>query len=93
MSRTAAPAATFARDFMNTRSSGNINVGLLFGLLQFVSTFLIALVTRATPNSKFDPLADRLRGEIEGSRVMTRATADRRPMSRPPPRRVPGTRP
>ena len=32
----------WARDFMNTPVYGNINVALVFGLLQFVSTFLIA---------------------------------------------------
>ena len=34
----------WARDFMNTPVSGNINVALVFGLLQFVSTFLIAFL-------------------------------------------------
>jgi uncharacterized membrane protein (DUF485 family) len=58
--------AAFARDFMDTKVFGNINVGLLFGLLQFVSTFVIALVYARRMNSRFDPQADRLRDEIEG---------------------------
>ncbi len=32
----------WAHDFMSTKVVGNINVALVFGLLQFVSTFLIA---------------------------------------------------
>ena len=58
--------AAFARDFMDTKVFGNINVGLLFGLLQFVTTFVIALVYARRMNSRFDPQADRLRDEIEG---------------------------
>ena len=34
--------SAYARDFMGTKVFGNINVALVFGLLQFVSTFLIA---------------------------------------------------
>ena len=33
--------AVFARDFMGHRLFGNITVGLILGLLQFVSTFTI----------------------------------------------------
>ena len=58
--------AAFARDFMNIQVFGNITVGLLFGVLQFVSTFLIALFYARHADSKFDPLADELRGQIEG---------------------------
>ena len=58
--------AAFARDFMDTKVFGNINIGLLFGLLQFVTTFLIALLYARHMNSKFDPEADQLRDEIEG---------------------------
>ena len=58
--------AAFARDFMNIQVFGNITVGLLFGVLQFVSTFLIALFSARHADSKFDPLADKLRGQIEG---------------------------
>lgn len=59
--------AAFARDFMNIKVFGNINVGLLFGILQFVTTFLIALFYARHMNSKFDPEADKLRDEIEGA--------------------------
>ena len=34
--------SAYARDFMDTKVVGNLNVAFFFGLLQFVTTFLIA---------------------------------------------------
>jgi len=51
----------WARDFMNTPVYGNINVALVFGLLQFVSTFAIAFIYSRFANRKLDPLAGGLR--------------------------------
>ncbi len=59
--------AAFARDFMNIQVFGHITLGLVFGVLQFVSTFLIALWFARYADKKFDPLADQLRGQIEGT--------------------------
>lgn len=59
--------SAYARDFMGRALFGNINVAFVFGLLQFVSTFLIAWFYARYADRHFDPLADRLRGEIEGS--------------------------
>ena len=56
----------YAHDFMSTKVFGNINVGLLFGLLQFVSTFLITWLYVRHANRNIDPIADKIRGEIEG---------------------------
>ena len=50
----------WATDFMDTRIVGNINVALVFGLLQFVSTFTIAYVYSKHANKELDPLARRL---------------------------------
>lgn len=50
----------WATDFMNTRLVGNINVALVFGLLQFVSTFGIAWLYARHANKELDPLARRL---------------------------------
>ena len=61
--------AAFARDFMNIQVFGHITVGLLFGVLQFISTFLIALWYAKYADKKFDPLADKLRGQIEGTQT------------------------
>lgn len=56
----------WARDFMAIKVFGNINVGLILGLLQFVSTFLIAWAYARHAGRKLDPLADKLRHEVEG---------------------------
>jgi uncharacterized membrane protein (DUF485 family) len=58
--------SAFARGFMAHMLVGNINVGLVFGLLQFVSTFSIAYLYARYANRRLDPLADRLRAEITG---------------------------
>jgi uncharacterized membrane protein (DUF485 family) len=55
----------WARDFMDTPVVGNINVALVFGLLQFVSTFLIAYLYARHSNRAVDPLATKLRHQFE----------------------------
>ena len=55
----------WARDFMNTPVIGNINVAVVFGLLQFLSTFVIAYLYSRYSTKNLDPLADKLRGEFE----------------------------
>jgi uncharacterized membrane protein (DUF485 family) len=59
--------SAWARGFMAHKLLGNINVGLVFGLLQFVSTFLIAWLYSRYANSKLDPLSGSIRNRIEGS--------------------------
>ncbi|WBB65859.1 DUF485 domain-containing protein [Micromonospora sp. WMMD812] len=57
--------SAYARDFMGTKLFGsNINIALIFGLLQFVSTFLIAWLYSRFADRKIDPVADRIRAEI-----------------------------
>jgi uncharacterized membrane protein (DUF485 family) len=58
--------AAYATDFMSTRLVGNITVGLLFGLGQFVSTFVITMLYARWANRHQDPIADELRQHIEG---------------------------
>jgi len=58
--------AAFAPGFMSTKVVGNINMGLILGLLQFVSTFAITTWYALWANNVFDPAADRLRARIEG---------------------------
>ena len=55
----------WARDFMDIRVIGNINIAVVFGLLQFVSTFLIAYLYARYSTKNLDPLADKLRNEFE----------------------------
>jgi uncharacterized membrane protein (DUF485 family) len=59
--------ADYAHGFMSTKVAGNITVGLIFGLLQFVSTFVITGVYVWYANRKLDPLAEKIRGDIEGA--------------------------
>ena len=57
--------SAYARGFMGTKMVGNINVALIFGLLQFVSTFLIAWYYARYAARKLDPIADEIRDELE----------------------------
>ncbi|WP_346622712.1 DUF485 domain-containing protein [Blastococcus montanus] len=57
--------STYATDFMSTQVFGNVNVGLLFGLGQFVTTFVITHVYVAHANRRTDPIADEMRERLE----------------------------
>ena len=57
--------SAYAREFMDTKVVGHINVALVFGLLQFVSTFLIAWLYARYADRELDPVADRLKAQIE----------------------------
>ncbi|MCX6464519.1 MAG: DUF485 domain-containing protein [Pseudonocardiales bacterium] len=57
--------ATYASDFMATPVLGNINLGLIFGLLQFVSTFGITAWYVRFADKRYDPLAEKVRAGIE----------------------------
>jgi uncharacterized membrane protein (DUF485 family) len=61
--------SAYARDFMGTNLFGHINVALVFGLLQFASTFLIAWLYSRHAEREIDPLADRLRVQMEDTLV------------------------
>jgi uncharacterized membrane protein (DUF485 family) len=52
--------SNWATDFMDTRVVGNINIALVFGLLQFASTFLIAFLYARKAHRDLDPLAGKL---------------------------------
>jgi uncharacterized membrane protein (DUF485 family) len=58
--------SSFAPEFMATKVLGNINIGLIFGLLQFVSTFAITIAYVRWADRSFDPPAEQLRAQIEG---------------------------
>jgi uncharacterized membrane protein (DUF485 family) len=53
--------SNWANDFMDTKIVGHINVALVFGLLQFVSTFTIAVIYSRFASRRLDPLAGSLR--------------------------------
>lgn len=57
--------SAYARDFMATRVAGHVNLALVLGLGQFVSTFLIAAAYARYAQRRLDPLADELRAELD----------------------------
>ena len=57
--------SAYARGFMGTKLVGNINVALIFGLLQFASTFLIAWWYSRFAARNIDPTADKIKAELE----------------------------
>ncbi len=52
--------SNWAHGFMSTPVFGNVNVAVVFGLLQFASTFLIAILYGRYMNRNADPLAREL---------------------------------
>ena len=58
--------SSWAGDFMSIKLVGNINVALVFGLLQFVSTFVIARMYSTYASRELDPLASKLQREFDG---------------------------
>ena len=64
--------SNWADGFMSTKVVGNINVAMVFGLLQFVSTFAIAWLYARYMNTHVDPLARSLTAryddELHGER-------------------------
>ena len=57
--------AAFATDWMATPVWGNINIAIIFGLLQFVSTGIITWLYMRHAKKELDPRADSLRAELE----------------------------
>ena len=57
--------SAYARGFMGAKLIGNINVALLFGLLQFVTTFVIAWYYARFAARKVDPIADKIARELK----------------------------
>lgn len=54
----------FAPEFMATPVFGLVNLGLLLGLAQFITTFVITMWYVRFANSKLDPEAAELRSEL-----------------------------
>lgn len=60
--------AGYAPEFMATPVFGRVNVGLLIGLGQVVTTFAITMIYVTYANRRLDPLASELRTENGGVR-------------------------
>ena len=61
--------SNYAHDFMSRQVVGNVHVGMIFGLLQFVSTFIITMVYRRWADRTFDPAADAVAVQAAGHRT------------------------
>ncbi|MGH3651968.1 DUF485 domain-containing protein [Glutamicibacter sp.] len=57
--------ADYFHDFMSIKVLGNINMGIVLGLLQFVSTFAITAAYVSFSNKKLDPKATKIRERLE----------------------------
>lgn len=57
--------AAYAPGFMGQPVLGNVNVGLIAGLLQFVTTFGITALYVRYANRVLDPVSDKIRHEFE----------------------------
>ena len=60
--------SNWATGFMNTKLIGNVNVALVFGLLQFLTTFVLAYIYSRFSTTQLDPLAQKLDAEYEASK-------------------------
>ncbi|MGD1218289.1 MULTISPECIES: DUF485 domain-containing protein [Streptomyces] len=58
--------SNYAGDFMGTKLFGNINVALVLGLGQFLTTFLIAWWYSRHAAAKLDPKAEAIKSRMEG---------------------------
>jgi uncharacterized membrane protein (DUF485 family) len=68
--------SAYARGFMSVKIIGNINVALVLGLLQFVSTFVIAWYYARFANREIDPIADKINADLTaGAAARTSAAA------------------
>ncbi|KQP00907.1 DUF485 domain-containing protein [Leifsonia sp. Leaf264] len=64
--------AGYAHDFMSTPVFGSINIGLLLGLAQIVTTFAVTMWYVSFANRRLDPLSAELRAELEPATEVTR---------------------
>lgn len=61
-------ASVYAPENMSIRVFGNLNIGLILGLGQFVTTFAITFAYIRHANKNLDPLASQIRAELEDAR-------------------------
>ena len=59
--------AAFAPHYMAIKVVGNVNIGLIFGLLQIVSTFAITTAYVWFADKHLDPISNQIRARVEGS--------------------------
>jgi len=71
--------STYADDFMAEKVFGDVNLGILLGLAQFVTTFLITTLYVRHAGRNTDPISDEMRERLERHEYAreTPATGDR----------------
>jgi len=57
--------AAYFPEFMAIKVLGKINLGIVLGLLQFVTTFIITAMYVSFANKKLDPKATAIRHDLE----------------------------
>jgi len=57
--------ASYAHDFMSIRVFGSVNVAMVLGMAQVVTTFAVTTWYVHYANKRLDPLAEEIRDEIE----------------------------
>ncbi|MET7455569.1 DUF485 domain-containing protein [Streptomyces sp. NPDC005574] len=57
--------SNYAGDFMGTKVGGNINIAMVLGLAQFLTTFLIAWWYARHAAAKLDPKAEAIKSRME----------------------------
>ncbi|GAA0562953.1 DUF485 domain-containing protein [Paractinoplanes ferrugineus] len=68
--------SAYARGFMGAKIVGNINVALVFGLLQFLSTFLIAWYYSRYASRQLDPIADEINAKMNREKAEAAGSAE-----------------
>jgi uncharacterized membrane protein (DUF485 family) len=68
--------STYAPSFMETEVLGHINLGILLGLGQFVTTFLITQLYVRHAARSTDPIAEDMRERLESHEFATGASGE-----------------
>lgn len=67
--------SNYAGGFMGTKVVGNLNVALILGLAQFLTTFLIAWWYSRFAAVKLDPKADALKSRLEAENARAQSAS------------------
>lgn len=59
--------SNYAGGFMGTKVAGNVNMALVLGLAQFLTTFLIAWWYARHAAARLDPKAEAIKSRMEGA--------------------------
>lgn len=68
--------AMYAHDFMSTEVFGHVNVAMILGLLQIVTTFAVTMWYVRFAGRRLDPLAGEIRESIESGAAVDSASEE-----------------